>query len=197
MTAIARRAAAWCGLALLCAGPAGASQPDALQRIAFDQASSRFGFELRTRWGATLGGHFPRHEGSLEYLADGRQRVRLRMLTRYVEIEGSKRYTELTRSARFFDAERYPTVNFVSEPYDESLLKNGGPLAGNLTIRGITRSKTLTVAPSACGRPAHDCDVVATGAVRRSDYGMDAWTLAVSDRVVFVLRARLAPGSRP
>jgi len=55
----------------------------------------------------------------------------------------------------------------------------------------------LTVAPSACGRPAHDCDVVATGAVRRSDYGMDAWTLAVSDRVVFVLRARLAPGSRP
>jgi len=108
VTAIARRAAAWCGLALLCAGPAGASQPDALQRIAFDQASSRFGFELRTRWGATLGGHFPRHEGSLEYLADGRQRVRLRMLTRYVEIEGSKRYTELTRSARFFDAERYP-----------------------------------------------------------------------------------------
>lgn len=196
MTAIARWAAACCGLALLWAGPAGASQPGALQRIAFDQASSRFGFELRTRWGARLEGEFPRHEGGLERLADGRQRVRLSMLARHVEIEGSKRYTELTRSGRFFDAERYPTVNFVSEPYDESLLKNGGPLAGNLTIRGITRSKTLTVAPSACKRPAHDCDVVVTGAVRRSDYGMDAWTLAVSDRVVFMLRARLVPGSQ-
>lgn len=82
-------------------------------------------------------------------------------------------------------------VVFVSKPYDEQLLKQGGALAGDLSIRGITRPKTLTVAPSTCARPARECDVVATGAVRRSDYDMDDWMMAVSDRVVFVLRARL------
>ena len=45
-----------------------------------------------------------------------------------------------------------------------------------------------------CARPAVDCDVVATGAVRRSDYDMDDWKLAINDRVVFVLRARVQDG---
>ncbi|MET0815159.1 MAG: YceI family protein, partial [Pseudoxanthomonas sp.] len=90
-----------------------------------------------------------------------------------------------------FEADRYPVVVFVSKPYDEQLLAHGGDLAGELSIRGITRPKTLTVAPSTCARPAQDCDVVASGAVRRSDYDMDDWMMAVSDRVVFVLRARL------
>ena len=70
-------------------------------------------------------------------------------------------------------------------------------LAGEISIRGITRNETLTVAPSTCARPGHDCDVVATGAVRRSDYDMDDWQMAVSDRVVFVLRARLKPEASP
>jgi polyisoprenoid-binding protein YceI len=77
------------------------------------------------------------------------------------------------------------------------LLKYGGDLAGDLSIRGITRPKTLTVAPSTCARPGRECDVVATGAVRRSDYDMDDWMMAVSDRVVFVLRARLKAEAVP
>ena len=34
-------------------------------------------------------------------------------------------------------------------------------------------------------------------AVRRSDYDMDDWQMALSDRVVFVLRARLKPAAAP
>ncbi|MET0655499.1 MAG: YceI family protein [Pseudoxanthomonas sp.] len=157
----------------------------------FDPAASRFGFELRTRWGMKLEGEFKRYEGQVKYLPDGRHQVVLRMFTESVEILGHPRYTEWTRGAQFFEAERYPVVVFVSKPYDEQLLLRGGDLAGELSIRGITRPKTLTVAPSTCARPARDCDVVASGAVRRSDYDMDDWMMAVSDRVVFVLRARL------
>ena len=175
------RRAGWglCGLIMLCMGPAWAQQTNA-----FDQAHSRFGFELRTRWGLKLDGVFPRFEGELRQLSDDRQQVQLSMFTRDVEIEGYPRYTEWTRGEQFFDAKRYPVVSFVSRPYDKALLVSGGPLAGDLTIRGITRPKTLDLAPSTCGRPALDCDVVATGAVRRSDYDMDAWQMAVSDRVV-------------
>jgi len=165
--------------------------------LAFDPASSRFGFELRTRWGLKLDGRFPEFEGGVTTLPDGRQVVRLRMLTEYVEIEGYPRYTEWTRGSQFFDADRYPAVVFVSRPYDPALLGSGGALAGELTIRGITRPKTLDLAPSTCARPAVDCEVVATGTVRRSHYDMDGWMMAVGDRVVFVLRARLHPGAVP
>lgn len=182
-----------CVLALLWAWPLAATESGK----AFDPAASRFGFELRTRWGRKLEGIFPRFEGQVTHLADGRQQVQLRMFTQDVEIDGNRRYTEWTRGEQFFEADRYPVVSFVSEPYDPALLMSGGPLAGELSIRGITRPKTLSVEPSACERPALDCDVVASGAVRRSDYDMDRWMLAVSDRVVFVLRARLHADAPP
>ena len=177
-------------LALLCLWPALSACAEG-----FDPEASRFGFELRTRWGKKLEGVFPRYDGEVKRLPDGRHQVVLRMYTRSVEIVGYPRYTQWTRGHQFFQAERYPVVVFISRPYDESLLVSGGDLAGELSIRGITRPKTLQVAPSTCARPARDCDVVATGAVRRSDYDMDDWMMAVSDRVVFVLRARLKDAS--
>lgn len=183
-----------CVLLLLGTWPAPAAVTPGL---AFDPASSRFGFELRTRWGLKLDGRFPEFEGGVATLADGNQVVRLRMLTESVEIEGYPRYTEWTRGSQFFEADRYPAVVFVSHPYDPALLVSGGALAGDLSIRGITRPKTLDLEPSTCARPAVDCDVVATGTVRRSDYDMDAWMMAVGDRVVFLLRARLHPGAVP
>ncbi|MEO6518418.1 MAG: YceI family protein [Pseudoxanthomonas sp.] len=176
---------AWYGVVLLCLWPA------LFASAASFGPASRFGFELRTRWGMKLEGQFSRYEGEVRQLPGGGQQVVLRMFTESVEIVGYPRYSEWTRSARFFDASRYPVVTFVSRPYDQALLQQGGELAGELSIRGISRPKTLTVAASTCARPAYDCDVVATGAVRRSDYDMDDWMMAVSDRVVFVLRARL------
>lgn len=180
------------GLALLLATAACCAQAEG-----FDPAQSRFGFELRTRWGMKLEGWFPRYQGEVKHLPDGRMQVLLRMSTRDVEIDGHPRYTEWTRSGRFFDAERYPAVVFVSDPYTEALLLEGGPLGGELSIRGITRPETLTVAPATCAQPGRHCDVVVTGAVRRSDYDMDDWKMAVNDRVVFVLRARLKPERHP
>jgi len=179
-------------LVALCAFPVLSASADS-----FDPSRSRFGFEMRTRWGYLLEGLFPRYEGEVKTLPDGRHQVHLRMSTQHVEIVGHPRYTEWTRSSKFFDAERYPVVVFTSKPYDKELLRTGGPLAGDLSIRGITRPRTLDVAPSTCARPAVDCDVVASGAVRRSDYDMADWQMALSDRVVFVLRARLKPAATP
>lgn len=194
MTFATRRRHCWVlrSLVALCACPVLVASADS-----FDPSRSRFGFEMRTRWGYLLEGVFPRYEGEVKTLPDGRHQVHLRMFTQHVEIVGHPRYTEWTRSSKFFDAERYPVVVFTSKPYEEALLRSGGPLAGDLSIRGITRPRTLEVAPSTCERPAVDCDVVASGAVRRSDYDMDDWQMALSDRVVFVLRARLKPAATP
>ncbi|MBD9434478.1 YceI family protein [Pseudoxanthomonas sp. PXM03] len=180
------------GLGALLATPALADG-----RNDFDPSHTRLGFELRTRWGQVLDGVFQRYEGSVEHLPDGRQQVRLRMYTREVEIAGHPRYSEWARSEKFFDADRYPVVTFTSKPYDPMLLYDGGTLEGDLSIKGINRPRSLDVAPATCSHPAVGCDVVATGAVRRSDYDMDDWMLAVSDRVVFVLRARIRSAKTP
>ncbi|KAF1712671.1 hypothetical protein CSC70_01700 [Pseudoxanthomonas kalamensis DSM 18571] len=156
-----------------------------------DAEHTRLGFELSTRWGQTLEGRFHRFEGRVLRLADGRHQVLLRMETGSIEIIGHPRYTKIARSERFFDADRHPAVTFRSQPYDPALLTDGGELAGELSIRGVAHTRTLTMQPPACARPGFDCEAVATGTVSRSDYGMDDWKLAVGDPVVFVLNARL------
>ncbi len=164
---------------------------------AFDPAYTRIGFELYTRWGQQLEGRFPRYEGAVRTLPDGRRQVYVRLSTADVEILGHPRYTEFARGHRFFDARRHPWVSFTSDPYSPALLRDGGKLAGVLRIHGVAQHETFTVAPSACARPAFDCDLVAYGSVRREDYGMDDWLWAVRARVRFELRLRLLPEAAP
>ncbi|NEL42859.1 MAG: polyisoprenoid-binding protein, partial [Xanthomonas perforans] len=66
-----------------------------------------------------------------------------------------------------------------------------------LTIRGITHIETLHVAPAECARPGYDCDVISRGTVLRGRYGMNAWQMALGDRVTFILRGRLQEARRP
>lgn len=156
-----------------------------------DPQHTKIGFTLKTRWGQVLQGRFPRFSGDIETLDDGRYRVRLRMSSKDVEIVGYPSYTGMTRGRGFFEVDRFPEVEFVSEPYASPLVANGGKLAGQLTIRDVTRREIFTIEPSACARPARDCDVIANGSVRRTDYGVDRWVLAVSDSVRFTLRLRV------
>lgn len=156
-----------------------------------DPVHSRLGFSLQTRWGQKLEGRFPQYEGEIVAMTDGRRRVQLRLASGAVEIEDSPRYSRFARGPRFFDAEKFPTIEFVSEPYDEALLRDGGELAGRLTIRGVTRREVFTIAPSECARPARDCDVVARGSVRRENYGINGFGLAIHNRVYFFLNVRV------
>ena len=159
-----------------------------------DETASSVGFTLETRWGKTLVGHFPRYEGDVSRLSDGLQQVRLRLSTADVEIEDSATFTRVTRGEGFFEAARFPWVEFVSDPYDVSLLRTGGRLGGVLTIRGIQRRQSFTVSASDCDAPGVGCDIVARGTIDRDDYGMGRWGFALSDEVVFSLRMRVAPG---
>lgn len=167
--------------------------PSAAQQ--FDPVYTRFGFELRTRWGQRVVGTFPRYHGEVSGLADGRRQVRIALYADAVEVAGSARYTALARGEGFFDAARHPLIEFVSEPHLDALLHDGGQLRGRLSIHGIVRTETFVLTPSACARPGLDCDVVAQGSVSRDDYGLDGWQFALRDQVRFNLRVRLRQGS--
>ncbi|WP_045737763.1 YceI family protein [Xanthomonas sp. MUS 060] len=158
---------------------------------AVDAAQSYFGFEIRTRFGLRIEGVFPRYEINVHVLPDGRHQVRLRLFSAYAQIPGKPRYTGWMRGEDFFDAARYPTVSFDSQPFSPRLLSSGGSISGILSIRGVSHPEVLTVMPAACSRPGYDCDVISRGTVLRGRYGMDKWDLALSDRVTFVFHTRL------
>ena len=180
-----------CSLALLAAAPALATKP-----VEIDTTQSRIGFSLKTRWGQALDGRFPQWRGEIVPAGD-RKQVRLKLPTADVEILGHAQYSKITRGKGFFDADQHPYVEFVSDPYDEALLREGGLLGGALTIRGVRRREVFTLQPSTCARPAVDCDVVASGIVYRADYAMDRWGFALSDRVVFDLHIRTRGANAP
>lgn len=163
----------------------------------FDARHSAFGFELRTRWGQRVAGVFPRYEGEVVRLADGRHRVRILLHTDSVVVEDSRRYTAIARGPDFFDAGRYPYIEFASDPHPYELVRTGGRMRGRLTIHGVSRVETFYIAPATCERPGYDCDVVASGSVSREDYNLSGWRFALLDRVRFSLRVRLQPEATP
>lgn len=170
---------------------AGAAEASRAQTAAVvDAPASWAGFSLRTRWGQSLDGHFPDMQGEILGAGNARRQVRVRLSTASVEIIGSQRFTRMTRGEAFFDAANHPEVVFVSDPYPPALLREGGKLAGDLTIRGHTRREVFTLEPSTCDRPGIDCDVFASGVVYRGDFDMGRWSVALSDRVRLTLRLR-------
>jgi polyisoprenoid-binding protein YceI len=108
-----------------------------------------------------------------------------------VEIVDHPRYTRLTRGPRFFDAARFPDVQFLSEPYTADLLRTGGPLHGRLRMHGVQRRERFVIAPSRCARPGRECPIVAEGIVQRGNYDLDGWRMALLDEVRFTLHVRL------
>jgi polyisoprenoid-binding protein YceI len=157
-----------------------------------DPVASHIGFTLKTRWGQVLEGRFPDAQGDVVELHDGHHQVRLQLATRTVEILGHDAYTRLTRGDGFFDADEYPWVQFVSDEYSADLLRDGGALTGVLTIRNVHRREVFTISPSSCAQPARQCDVIASGVIRRQDYGVNRWSFAMSDKVRFTLRVRVS-----
>ena len=176
----------WCWALVACLGAP-------LSAAEIDTAKSRIGFTLKTRWGQELEGRFPQWRGEIVEVPGQRRQVRLQLPTRDVEILGHQQYSKITRGKGFFDADRHPWVEFVSDPYTEELLREGGLLGGALTIRGVRRREVFAVQPATCEHPGIDCDVVADGVVYRSDFAMDRWGFALSDRVVFSLHIRTRP----
>lgn len=157
---------------------------------AFDPARSRIEFDVHTRVGALVRGTFPAFDARVDTLPDGRRQVRVALDARALRIGDSARMTGLARGPQLFDAERFPTIEFVSEPYPAELAHSGGALPGRLRLHGVERRERFELAPAACARPGHDCEILATGRVSRDDYGLDGWRWALADRVRFRLHVR-------
>lgn len=152
--------------------------------VALDPAQSAADFEIRAMWMFDVAGRFGAVTGSVDIDHDARTaRVHARIDVRGVAMRRES-YEDWVKSAEFFDAARYPFVEFVSEPFPLATLDLGGDILGNLTLRGVTRPMSLRLRPSQCpGEAALRCPVVADGSLQRSEFGMRTRRATLADRV--------------
>jgi polyisoprenoid-binding protein YceI len=169
------------------------------ETLLIDTAQSSAGFDLRALWIKRINGSFTRVEGVIERQpAVGRFDVDVRIAADSVRME-KEDYARWARSEDFFDASRHPWIQFRAEAVPERLLREGGEIRGQLTLRGTTRPVGFQVMPATCARPGPECAVVASGDVQRSEFGMDARRVVLGDKVrlEFTIRthAQRAPGA--
>ena len=103
----------------------------------------------------------------------------------------------MARSPDFFDAARHPWIQFRAVSQSQLLLRDGGEVRGELTLRGVTRPMSFIVAPTECPRPGIDCVVRARGDVERSAFGMDARRFVLGNRVQLEFAIRAHAGGDP
>ena len=170
-------------------GVPGPAAPASLQ---FDPARSQASFKVRLRILRPAVGHFLDVRGELE--AEGaRQRVAVEVDGHQLRVDGPAWMDKVTRSDDFLALDRHPRIRFRSAPFAPALLRQGGTLRGELTLRGLAREVAFDLAPSTCEEPGRDCEIVVTGKVNRRAFGMTAYRFSVKDQVDFEFRVRLAP----
>lgn len=93
---------------------------------------------------------------------------------------------EHLKKADFFDAAQFPTATFRSTSV-QTAGTNALTVTGDLTIKGKTRPVTLEVTLNGAGKHAmsglESIGFSATGTIKRSDFGVDAFVPNISDEV--------------
>jgi polyisoprenoid-binding protein YceI len=178
------------------ATPAPTVEPIAPMPHVFDPARSQARFKVRLRILPSATGHFLDVRGELQPEGE-RQRVAVEVDGRKLRFEGPAWMAKVTRSDAFLAVEEHPRIRFVSDPFAPKLLRDGGELRGELSLRGTTRPVAFRVLESACAAPGRDCEIVVTGRVSRHAFGMTAYRLSVRDGVDFEFHVRLLPEVTP
>lgn len=97
----------------------------------------------------------------------------------------------LLKSATYFDAARFPEIEFRSLNFPRALLREGGQISGVLTVRGISQKQFFNLTLKPCkaefAQTPWRCGFDVAGTLKRSDFGMKARRGIVSDDVELTL----------
>ena len=161
---------------------------------AVDPAHSRVEFQVKHLGIATVRGHFAKFGGTLEVGEDHVAKAYGTGDVASLSTNDAGRDAHL-RSPDFFDAEQYPEIRFdsteITRTGDETF-----EIAGDLTLRGVTRELTLHAAVTGTevdpwGNERVGLEVV--GELVRGDYGitfnqaLGSGNVMVSDKVKLLL----------
>jgi polyisoprenoid-binding protein YceI len=166
-----------------------------------DPSHSSAQFSVRHMMVSTVRGQFDKVSGTVSFDDKDLTKAKLNVTIDAASIDTREpKRDEHLRSADFFDVKQFPSLTFVSTKVAKG---PGGKylVTGDLTMRGITKSITLTAdAPTAAvknpwGKLVRG--VYATGKLNRKDFGLnwnkalEAGGVVVSDEVQLTIDAEL------
>lgn len=156
-----------------------------------DPVHSEVGFKVQHMIVGRVPGKFKKFTGTFEY--DGKKpgdwKAEAVIETASIDTGNEKRDAHL-RSPDFFDAEKHPTLTFVSTSLS-GWKKGRGKLLGKLTIRGVTKYVVLDLVSNGelADPQGYRAGFTATTTIDRRDFGivwnrtLDVGGLALSNEV--------------
>jgi polyisoprenoid-binding protein YceI len=164
-----------------------------------DPSHSEVGFTVRHMMFAKVRGQFKTWTANVEYddADPTKTRVRAEIDTASIDTREAQRDAHL-RSADFFDSENHPKMVFESK----RVARKGDDfeVSGDLTIRGVTKSITLSVERTGAGKDPWGnarLGFRATGSIHRAEWGLtwnqalEAGGVLVSDKVDLDIEVQL------
>lgn len=159
--------------------------------LAIDGRHSNATFVVHMRMRRPTQGQISGVTGELAGSPDAGWRVRVKVDGRTLRVAGPRWMERVTRSDSFLAVNRYPSIRFESAVFSERVLRQGGPIQGELGLRGLTQPVSFLLLPSECDQPGRNCDIHVQGSISRKAFGMTAYRAMVSDEVEFRFRVRL------
>jgi polyisoprenoid-binding protein YceI len=159
-----------------------------------DEKASQVKFCVRRIPSTEVEGEFGNFRGEFDIPKQSLEATQLKVEINTGSVDtGSGFMNSIVRSKQFFNAKEHPAINFRS-----SSIRLTGPhtaqLTGYLTLRGVTRRVSFEVAytfdPVKPGEKGRTVSFHGDLVVKRSDFGMDAFSGVVSDLVRIMLNAR-------
>ena len=175
-------------------------QPAGAAVYTIDPRDTTASFDVRFLGLFPLHGQFLRTSGTLLYDRETRQGSIDVSIDTTTLVSNNARAQSLARGAEFFEVEKYPSIEFKSSRFvfNERRLRF---IEGSLTLLGNTQAVVLTVTDSHCDAALEQepaaCHANAELVVKRSDFGMKAWSTTVSEEVTIriAIAARQTPAS--
>jgi len=161
-----------------------AAAPVSAADLRIDPVRSRAEFSVRMLWVSTVTGSFESIRGELTIDPSTQTAVVSADIdTESIRME-SARLRRWVLAPEFFDSTHHPRIHFESVPTALEVLGQGGNVAGNLTIRGVTQPVSFRLQATRC--PTHGlsgCVLQLHGMIDRTDFEMRGRRGALSDRV--------------
>lgn len=157
------------------------------ERYTFDKEQTTISFSVSHFGFFEVEGEFADYDGDFVISAQHPERdaIAITLFPASIHTTSQAMEKEL-RGPDFFNVEQFSTVSFVSTAV-ESVDKNDAKIMGNLTLLNVTRPVTFDAHfTDAALDPKNNDDAVgfsASGVIKRSDFGMDAFVPVIGDEV--------------
>jgi polyisoprenoid-binding protein YceI len=172
-------------------GAIGAGTAMSAQNWRIDETSTLIGFKIDAVGFPTTRGRFMHYTGdiSLDFDRPAKSFTRFTVDSTSVDV-GSESYTSFVKSVALLNVAQYPTMSFTSTEVAK-LDARTARVTGDLTLLGVTKPVTLTVNVET-GKPArgHAVAFVATGTIKRSDFGMIFGVPMIDDALEITVKTR-------